>query len=79
MTDAEFQAQVDHMKREGYTVLPDMLAPEECDTAQRELDSTRTEIGAALNASSTVRISVKITTCFGFNLPPRRSAATLVV
>ena len=26
-----------------------------------------------------VRISVKITTCFGFNLPPRRSAATLVV
>ena len=26
-----------------------------------------------------LRISVKITTCFGFNLPPRRSAATLVV
>ena len=38
MTDAEFEAQVDHMKREGYTVLPNVLTPEECDTVQRELD-----------------------------------------
>ena len=38
MTDTEFEAHVESLKEDGYTVLPDMLTSDECDAATEELE-----------------------------------------
>ena len=38
MTESEFRTHCDNLQRDGYTVVPRMLTPDECDTAARELD-----------------------------------------
>ena len=38
MTDTEFEAHVERLKEDGYTVVPGMLTNDECDAATEELE-----------------------------------------